>query len=290
MKAMKTNVLGVLLLILAGLLLLAFFYPQWQQHTQTHMLGKDLPVVQTNSRVDNVGDVQTVARTADEFQWQTSTTQPEMPKQLSTVTITVSGTVYAHLRSGAENALAGALVKISGVDGATAYSDSKGSYSVSVNAYSDGSRVYLSVYCSKSGFHTADAVTWVPLGGTGTIPGLQTTGNTVTVNFVLYEETAMVYCTIKGKVVNPQGQPVQGAVVTVYPNFELAYTFTDINGLFSFNYAVCFGASEQPPTSATVTVKVYKQNVGSASVTKTVSLGSSNNIPTVDVGTITLQG
>jgi len=247
-------------------------------------VGADAPAIQTNRTMDNVENVGVVRRVADNIE-----NKHPSQEQISEVSLTVSGMVYGKYRSGSQIPLQGALVRVSGITGKTVYSGGNGEYSVAVTAYSDGTRVFLEVQCSKDGFHTANAVMWVKLGGEWTIPGLQVVGKSVTVNFVLHEETGMVYSRISGRVVDSTGNPVKEAVVSVYPNFELSYTFTDADGYFTFNYAVCFGMTEQAPTEASVTVRVYKQGYIMTGTAETVRLGDSANIPTVNVGTIALK-
>ncbi|MGB9672410.1 MAG: hypothetical protein ACPLZY_04610, partial [Candidatus Norongarragalinales archaeon] len=155
----------VLVIAIVMILLMVWWLPRQQPKVT---VGVDAPMVQTDKSMDNPDGVNAVRNVADQVENKTPS-----QAQLSTVSLTVSGTVYGHLRSGSVVALQGASVRISGVTGATAYSDQNGAYSVSVTAYSDGERVYLLVRCSREGFHTADAATWINLGGAITIPGLQ---------------------------------------------------------------------------------------------------------------------
>ena len=283
LKMAKQSGMILLLIMLSLMLLLGAFFMFRSRAAKT--LGKDLPNIQTDMRMDNVGDVNTVANVADKIEQKTP-----LQKQLTEVVLTVSGVVYGNYRSGREVSLQGALVQISGITGGVVYSGANGEYTVTVTAYSDGDRFYIKVYSSMNGFHVADVCTWLRFGETSWIPGLQTVRNSVAVNIVLYELTGMVYSTIGGRAVDAAGNPVAQAVVTVSPNFEMTYTFTDADGYFTFNYAVPFGATEQAPTEALVTVNVYnyKLGYGMAEAAKTVKLGDSLNIPSVDVGTIIL--
>lgn len=278
----------VLLLLLAALLYVST-YKRVNQAGGT--VGKDIPLVPGGPTADSPENVSKISDIANQVEGTPQTSQ----SKLTAITLQVSGVVQGHLRSGGLTALDGALVTVKGETSFSIHSNADGSYSGTVKAYSDNKRVYLSVRCSKSGFHTADASTWINLGEAITIPGLQTVAPSVTVNFELYELTMMVYSHIVGRVLDANGNPVKNAVITVYPNFEMAYSFPGEDGTFHFWYGVIYGGSEQPPTQATVTVKAYAQGYKPAEKTVTVTLsppspeGAPPLIPISDIGDIIIS-